>query len=67
MHPQVQNLVNTIWAWATLGHPPTRATLDELEAALERLVGQMNEQDVRLPASAPLLCVCRACFVCRRA
>ena len=33
-----QGVANTIWAYGSLGVPPTRGVIDELEVALRRVV-----------------------------
>ena len=39
-----QAVTNTIWAYGTLGVPPKRGVIDELEAALRRMVADMIPQ-----------------------
>ena len=40
-----QGVANTVWAYGTLGVPPTRGILDKLEAALRHMVRGMNPQE----------------------
>merc|ERR1719298_52800 len=39
-----QGVANTIWAYGSLGVPPTRRVIDKLEAALRRVVTDMIPQ-----------------------
>jgi hypothetical protein len=41
-----QEVANTIWAYGTLGVPPTRRVIDELEEALRHMVMDMISVDV---------------------
>merc|ERR1719428_201317 len=40
-----QGVANTIWAYGTLGVPPSRGVIDVLEAALRRVVMDMIPMD----------------------
>ena len=41
-----QGVANTIWAYGTLGVLPSPQVIDELEAALRRVVTDMIPQDL---------------------